>query len=212
MEATMITDRSRQLIGSLSKGLKQRVGLAQALIHDPDILILDEPTIGLDPRQIAEIRTLIHALAGKRTVILSSHILSEVQAICSRVMIINGGKLIAADSPDALAAKLQRQGTVTVTIGGASESIESGLVSLEESDNVAIHERLDDRTTFIVTPGEGKHLRKSIAGLIGANNWELFEFSEASLSLEQVYLKLIDADRAAIAKKTVVNSDDEVSV
>src|SRR5512142_3213658 len=107
MEAVQITDREDQLIGKLSRGYRQRVGIAQALVHNPEVLILDEPTVGLDPKQIIEVRDLIKNLAGNRTIILSTHILPEVQQICTRVLIINKGKIVAEDTPERLTAALQ---------------------------------------------------------------------------------------------------------
>src|SRR5205823_12722768 len=108
MEQTQLTDRADWILGKLSKGYRQRVGIAQALVHDPPVLILDEPTVGLDPRQIIEIRNLIRSLAGSHTVILSTHILPEATAVCQRVVIINGGRIVAEDTPDRLSARLRR--------------------------------------------------------------------------------------------------------
>ena len=203
MEMTLVGHRSRSLIGNLSKGLKQRVGIAQALLHDPEILILDEPTIGLDPKQISDIRTLIQDLAGKRTVILSSHILPEVQAICSKVMIINDGTLLAADTPQNLGEKFQEKGVVTVKIGGPSADVLVALKNLPQAGVVSIAESGDAATTYTVSQGAEEGLAKAIVGLIAQKGWELFSFSESSLSLEEVYIKLV-----AGAKKADTEEDE----
>jgi len=118
MEATHIQDRARMNIGKLSKGYRQRVGLAQALLHDPDVLILDEPTIGLDPRQIIEVRELIKSLAGQHTILLSTHILPEVEQVCTRVLIIHRGKLVAEDTPQNLSARLHGSERIGLQISG----------------------------------------------------------------------------------------------
>ena len=127
MEATHIEDRARMNIGKLSKGYRQRVGLAQALVHDPDVLILDEPTIGLDPRQIIEVRELIKGLAGQHTILISTHILPEVEQICSRVLIIHRGKLVAEDTPKNLGARLRGAERIGLQVTGDGANAPKGI-------------------------------------------------------------------------------------
>ncbi|VAX23095.1 Gliding motility-associated ABC transporter ATP-binding protein GldA [hydrothermal vent metagenome] len=191
MEATHITDRQRSLISSLSKGYRQRVGLAQALLNDPETLILDEPSIGLDPKQITEIRSMIKDLAGKRTVILSTHILPEAQMICSRVMIINKGKLVAAGTPESLAQKFEESGKIVATIKAPSEEAFRAVRNVEGASEVSMTKVGEEIVKFYISPTKDKNLRKSLARLVVDKDWELLELKEASLSLEEVYLKLV---------------------
>lgn len=196
LEATYIADRRRSLIGSLSKGYRQRVGLAQALLNDPEVLILDEPTIGLDPRQITEIRSLIKDLSGKRTVILSSHILPEVQMICSRVLIINKGRVIAADTPERLSSKFAQAGRFTVSIAGPVEEAVRGILNLPEVADVSVTSRATmngaETVAYLVEPKRDADPRKSLARMVVERDWTLLELSSAQpMSLEDVYLKLV---------------------
>jgi ABC-2 type transport system ATP-binding protein len=202
LEATYIADRRRSLIRSLSKGYRQRVGLAQALLNDPEVLILDEPTIGLDPRQITEIRSLIKDLSGKRTVILSSHILPEAQMICSRVLIINKGKVIAADTPERLSSKFAQAGRFTVSIAGPVEFAAQAIRNLPEVAGVSVTSRgtADGMETgaYLVEPKQDADPRKSLARLVVEKDWTLLELSSAQpMSLEEVYLKLVTEEPAA---------------
>ncbi len=188
MDAVKISDRSRSLIGSLSKGLRQRVGIAQALVNDPEVLILDEPTIGLDPRQIIDIRSLIKDLGGRRTVILSSHILPEVQMICSRVVIINNGKLVADDTPDNLFSRFREGGTFRVKIEGPPELVMNGLLHLPNVEHVVS----EGQGSYTITPLDSMVARKELVKLVAGNDdWCLTELTEGALSLEEVYLKLV---------------------
>lgn len=202
LETTCIADRSRSLIGSLSKGYRQRVGLAQALLNDPEVLILDEPTAGLDPRQITEIRSLIHDLSGKRTVILSSHILPEVQMICSRVLIINNGKLIAADTPERLSSRFAQSGQFTVSIEGPVESVAQAIANLPEVADVSISTRgttgVAETAAYIIEPKHGADPRKSLGQMAVARDWTLLELASVrQMSLEDVYLKLVTQEPSA---------------
>ncbi|HEY4715560.1 MAG TPA: ATP-binding cassette domain-containing protein [bacterium] len=176
-----------RLIANLSKGYKQRVGIAQALIHEPEVLILDEPTIGLDPKQIIEIRELIRALGSDHTIILSTHILQEVTMLCKRVVIINRGRLVAADSREQLSS--QAAGVTRVSFklrkppDGVADSIRAleGIKDVEDSGN----------GNFIVEMLQGKDTRELIASTIVKNGWGLLEMKPVSLSLEEIYVKLI---------------------
>jgi ABC-2 type transport system ATP-binding protein len=202
LETTHIADRRRSLIGSLSKGYRQRVGLAQALLNDPEVLILDEPTVGLDPKQITEIRSLIKDLSGKRTVILSSHILPEVQMICSRVLIINNGRVIAADTPERLSSKFAHTGRFSVSIAGPIEAVAQEIANLPEVADVSVASRETtdgmEIAAYLVEPKQDADPRKSLARLTVERDWTLMELSPArQMSLEDVYLKLVTEEPSA---------------
>lgn len=189
MEKTMISHRQRSLIGSLSKGLKQRVGLAQALLGDPEVLVLDEPTIGLDPKQIREIRALIKDLAGRRTVILSSHILSEIQMICSRVLIINSGRLIASDTIDRLSGRGERR--ISAVIDGPAGEVAEALRRLPGVTGVDVSESGPGSARYAIGVAQDENPRKELVRLVAEKDWDLVEMSGAAESLEDVYIRLI---------------------
>ncbi len=176
-----------QSIGTLSSGYKQRVGLAQALIHNPDILILDEPTSDLDPNQIVEIRNLIKDIGREKTVIVSSHILSEVQATCGRVMIISEGRLVADGSPDELLAQERSENIVHLTFQEAG--VEEGLVALQQIEGVSRVRALEEGR-FVVEAGKGRDIRPLLFQLAVARNWVILEMRTEQLSLEDVFRKL----------------------
>ncbi|HVZ89450.1 MAG TPA: ATP-binding cassette domain-containing protein [Polyangia bacterium] len=190
-----------KLVGELSKGYRQRVGLAQAMLHDPDILVLDEPTSGLDPNQIVEIRSLIKEIGREKTVILSTHILPEVQATCSRILIISGGKLVADGTPDSLRAR-ERGGRYRVVIesnGVPQEAIRDRLASLA---GVARCELLTDQGeegahVFALDAGVSTDLRKPIFRTAVDNRWTLLELLRESASLEDVFRNLTTGDVTA---------------
>ena len=181
----------RQPIEELSKGFRQRVGLAQAIMHNPDILILDEPTTGLDPNQIVEIRNLIKELGREKTVIFSTHILSEVSATCDRVVIINNGKIVGEGKPEELAAKAGEQEIIYVKIKGPQEAISN---KLKEMDNVNKIEIKDKETGDIygyeIEPKAGVDLREYLSMTVMENGWSILEFSKKSVSLEDVFREL----------------------
>lgn len=178
-------------IGSLSKGYRQRVGLAQALIHDPEIMILDEPTIGLDPKQINEVRELIKGLAGDHTVVLSTHILPEVSMTCDRVVIIDKGKKVAEGSPDDLTAQLKGTEKLKVRIEGEWGSVKEGLLKVEGITDV-IQKRSDpDGVIEVSVESEpGIDVRKDVARAVVGNGWGLLELASVSMSLEEIFLQL----------------------
>jgi ABC-2 type transport system ATP-binding protein len=190
MERCRISHVSRRYIENLSKGYRQRVCLAQAMINDPEVLILDEPTIGLDPKQNFEVRKLIKELAGERTVILSTHILSEVSMICRRVLIINKGRLVAEDTIEGLLKKAQEHRRILVRVKGPREEITGKLeeispaVSLREEEAV-----LSGVTSYIIEAEED--VQDKISDMIVRNNWGLLEISPIGMTLEEVYIKLI---------------------
>jgi ABC-2 type transport system ATP-binding protein len=176
-----------QSIGTLSSGYKQRVGLAQALIHNPDILILDEPTSDLDPNQIVEIRNLIKEIGKEKTVIVSSHILSEVQATCGRVMIISEGKLVADGSPDELLAQERSDNIVHITFQGIDA--DEGLEAVSRIDGVA-KVKTASEGRFIVEAKTGQDVRADLFHLAVARQWVILEMRTEQISLEDVFRKL----------------------
>jgi ABC-2 type transport system ATP-binding protein len=198
LEKTSIGDVRRKLIGKLSKGYRQRVGLAQALIHDPAVLILDEPTAGLDPAQIREVRDLVTSLAGDHTVILSSHILTEVSDTCGRVIIISEGSIVATDTPDNLTARLQGSGgAAELEIDGPAEEIESRLMSLEGIQSVSRGRDTSGHSTWFVQSSEQGDPRSQLARIIVESGWELYGIKPVGMSLEDVFLKLTHSEKAA---------------
>jgi len=187
-----LSDVAGKLVGELSKGFRQRVGLAQAMLHDPDILILDEPTSGLDPNQIVEIRSLIKEIGREKTVILSNHILPEVQATCSRVLIISGGKLVADGTPDELRAR-ERGGRYRVVVesnGIPKDAIRDRLVTLAGVTRCEVVTGEDGAHVFAIDAGAAADLRKPIFRAAVDNRWPLLELARESASLEDVFRNL----------------------
>jgi ABC-2 type transport system ATP-binding protein len=185
-------DVAGKLVGELSKGFRQRVGLAQAILHDPDIVILDEPTSGLDPNQIVEIRSLIKEIGQEKTVILSTHILPEVQATCSRVVIISGGKLVADGTPNELRAR-ERGGRYRVVVesnGVPKDAIRDRLASLAGVTRCEAIAAEDGSHAFAIDAGSASDLRKPIFRAAVDNRWTLLELGRESASLEDVFRNL----------------------
>ena len=177
-------------IGELSKGYRQRVGLAQAMIHDPEILILDEPTTGLDPNQIVEIRKLIKELGKEKTVVLSTHILPEVEATCDRIMIINNGKIVADGTSDMLRKQAQGQEVLKVQISEAGDR-DSLISSLSELESVSLVDPVEGNSnTFIINSSENLSSRKPIFNLCVQNNWVLTEMTPIETKLEDIFREL----------------------
>jgi ABC-2 type transport system ATP-binding protein len=197
-ERCAIADVRKKLLGRLSKGYRQRVGLAQAIIHNPDVLILDEPTAGLDPKQINETRDLIKSLAGDHTIILSTHILPEVEQTCEQVIIINRGRLVATDSVHNLQKRARGVQSVMIEVAGRNGSLESAVVQrrLEQIAGVSrVISRTseDNRTTFELESQKG-FLRGDVARAVVESGWDLNELRPASVSLEEVFLQLTGAE------------------
>ncbi|HID63063.1 MAG TPA: ATP-binding cassette domain-containing protein, partial [Anaerolineae bacterium] len=186
METCHVADRAETVIGKLSKGYRQRVGLAQALVHDPEILILDEPTIGLDPKQIIEVRELIRGLGGERTIILSTHILSEASQVCGRVVIINEGQIVAEDTPERLTARLKGGERVYLQVSQPSVEVEAALKAIE---GVTTVEAKGDGG-YEVESALGADRRTEIAAAIVEGGWGLLEMKPIGMSLEEIFLKL----------------------
>src|SRR5437868_10340445 len=194
MERVDITDVKERIIAKLSKGYKQRVGLAQALLNDPPVLILDEPTIGLDPKQIHQIRELIKDLAGNHTVVLSTHILPEVEQTCHRVVIIDRGKIVAVDTPQNLRFQLQGAERVFMEIQGPASEIKSKLKAVPGVIDVQAVGSSDGRTRFQIEGELRKDIRGDLARTVVQNGWGLYELQSASMSLEDIFLKLTTAE------------------
>jgi gliding motility-associated transport system ATP-binding protein len=196
MESANIVDVKERIISKLSKGYKQRVGIAQALLNDPPVLILDEPTIGLDPKQIHEVRGLIKDLAGKHTVVLSTHILPEVEQTCHRVIIIDRGKIVAVDTPKNLRFQLQGAERVTLEVQGPVSEILSKLKALPGVVGVQKVSDSDGRHRLQVEGELRKDIRSDLARVIVQNGWGLYELQSATMSLEDIFLKLTTAEES----------------
>jgi len=182
------------LIGKLSKGMRQRVGIAQAIVHDPEVLILDEPTIGLDPKQIIEVRQLIRDLGGDHTVILSTHILSEVEQICSRVLIINKGLIVAEDTPSGLTTRLEGGERVRLQTGQAPANAVETLAALPEVERVS----LVAPNLFEVECVTGADCRPVLAQVVVEQGWGLVELRAIDASLEDIFLELTADHKAGV--------------
>ena len=204
MERTRIADMGARLTGKLSKGYKQRVGLAQALIHNPDVLILDEPTAGLDPKQIIETRQLIKQLAGDHTIILSTHILPEVSQTCQRVVIINKGRVVAVDTPDNLTARLRGSETMYVQVDAAGGDAAATLTRVPGVIRVAEADRRDGVVGYEVDSEQGRDIRRDLARTVVSSGWGLLELRPMRMSLEEVFLSLTTEDVQAVAAAEAV--------
>ncbi len=194
-------DVRNKLIGKLSKGYRQRVGLAQAIIHNPDVLILDEPTSGLDPKQIIEIRTLLRALAGEHTIILSTHILSEVEHSCQRVLIISQGRLVASEGVSNLTNRLRGAEAVALEIGSADgrpdpSDVQARLEQVSGVSRVVLKESRDDgRLHFEIESLQGRQIRADLARSVVNAGWNLNELRAVGVSLEDIFLQLTAAEQ-----------------
>lgn len=189
-----ITEVYDRLIANLSKGYKQRVGIAQALLGNPPVLILDEPTVGLDPKQIIEIRNLIHNLGKKHTIILSSHILPEIQAVCERIIVVNKGNLVADGTPDSLAQSLSTEHKLIVRMAGDEKEMKAGLKTLKNVIGVeSFGEKEPGVYEFTVEAREGTDLRRDLFHIAAKKDWPILSLRNTDLSLEDVFLRLTSA-------------------
>ena len=202
-----IGDVKDKLLGKLSKGYRQRVGLAQAIIHNPDVLILDEPTSGLDPKQINETRELIRSLAGDHTIILSTHILPEVEQTCEQVIIINKGKLVATDSVNNLQNRARGAESLLVEVAGRNGDVDSAIVQsrLERVSGVSrvlFKNKRENRSIFEVESRKGGLIRGDLARAVVEAGWDLNELRSAAVSLEEVFLQLTKDSPVAASNPT----------
>jgi ABC-2 type transport system ATP-binding protein len=197
MDRCYITDMQHRLIGKLSKGYRQRVGLAQALLGDPEVLILDEPTIGLDPRQIAEIRALIRSLAGQHTVILSTHILPEVSMVCDGVIIINRGRIVARGTQAELVAQVFPASRIEVEVAGPADAVAAGLRGLPGVVTVEPGPARDGAAAFVVESAPDRDVRGDIVQFVAGRGWRLLELHKAGMSLEEVFIRVVAGEEAA---------------
>jgi ABC-2 type transport system ATP-binding protein len=183
-------------VGRISKGYRQRVGIAQALVHDPPVLILDEPTVGLDPKQITETRQLIKSLGGSHTILLSTHILPEVSMTCNRVVIINDGRVVAEDTPDNLTRRLRGAERISLEVRGPAEAVRSAIAGIPNVLGVEVTP-VDGRPRFLVDSVVGQDIREDLATTVVGNGWGLLELRSVGMSLEEVFLKLTTREEDA---------------
>jgi ABC-2 type transport system ATP-binding protein len=212
-ERCAIADVKDKIIGKLSKGYRQRVGLAQAIIHNPDVLILDEPTAGLDPKQINETRDLIKSLAGDHTIILSTHILPEVSQTCEQVIIINKGKVVATDSVSNLQGRARSGESVLLEIGARNGTVDPVAVqrTLEQVSGVTrvvFKEDGQRRAVFEVEGQKGRSLRGDLARAVVESGWDLNELRAASMSLEEIFLQLTGEEAPAELAEVAAGGQD----
>lgn len=186
IEKCRITEVQNQIIGTLSKGYRQRVGLADTLVHDPKILILDEPTIGLDPNQIRQVRQLIKELGAKHTILLSTHILPEVEMLCERVIIINKGKIVAMDTPANLAIQLRAGNNLVLEVRGNGEKIKNALTNIKSVKKVVWQDK-GEISNFTVEAEKGADVREDVFSNIVKNNGIIREMKQASITLEEIF-------------------------
>lgn len=203
MGVVKLTDVRRRLIRNLSKGYKQRVGIAQALIGDPKVVIFDEPTVGLDPKQILEVRNLLRTLAKRHTVILSTHILAEVQAVCERVLIINKGELIADERTDNLIRVIEDGYHYEIKISGPQKDVLRALSSCAGVKNVtATGQRDQDAYCYIVESAPGIDVRKPLFSLCASSGWPILGLSAVGTDLESVFIKLVERSDGSASEKS----------
>ena len=213
MDAARVDHVADTIIGKLSKGYRQRVGLAQALIGDPEVLILDEPTVGLDPNQIIETRQLIKALGGDRTIILSTHILPEVSMVCNKVVIINRGTVVAVDTPEALTRQLSGADRVALTVRGPATEVENKLKRVKGVIGAIARPSGTKGTVLVDVDAEaGRDVREQLAKEVIGSGWGLLELKSQSLSLEDIFLQLTTTEEDAGYVPASVNEDQPVEV
>ena len=203
MDICSLAEVERKMITTLSKGYKQRVGLADALVNEPDLLIFDEPTNGLDPNQIRQARELIKRLGDRHTILISTHILSEVEVTCGRVVIIDRGKIKASDSPQNLIRHLRKPSEILLEMSGDAESAERELLKLDGVNHVR---RLDDRakwTSFSITTDPNVDVREDVAALIRGENWKIRELASRAASLEDAFVDLVQEKRGETEERKV---------
>ncbi len=198
LDEVKITDVKNYLIRNLSKGYRQRVGIAQALVGDPDILILDEPTVGLDPMQIIDIRNVISELGKKKTLIISSHILSEISAVCSRVLIINKGKIIAEDTPENLAREMSGKNRHIARVEGDRAAIEASISGVAGIERFELKGSFEEGTLdYIITCKNGADIRKEFLRTLTSDELSVLMFKSYDVSLEDIFITLTEQAKEA---------------
>lgn len=211
-EMVMIQDMADRLIKNLSKGYKQRVGLAQAILGYPEVIILDEPTVGLDPKQIIEIRDLIKKLGEKHTVILSSHILSEVQAVCDEIMIISKGKLVACDTPEGLTGRARGDAQIRVTLLGDREQVQKAVEPLEHVKAVSYEESSEkDGVSLVLQTEAGEDIRRELFYAMTKADLPIMSLSRVERSLEDIFLELTEGGDETVQETEGASQDTEMS-
>jgi ABC-2 type transport system ATP-binding protein len=201
MKRTHVDDMAARHCGKLSKGYRQRVGLAQAILHNPEVLILDEPTAGLDPKQIIETRDLIRSLSGDHTIVLSTHILPEVAQTCQRVVIINKGRVVAVDTPENLTARLRGSETMYVQIDAPGVDVAPLLAAVPGVTRVERADQRPDSGAFEVESERGRDVRRDLAREVVMKGWGLLELRPMRMSLEEIFLQVTTEEPAEEAPR-----------
>ena len=202
IESTGLVEVQNKLIRNLSRGYKQRVSMAGAIVSNPKVIILDEPTVGLDPKQVTEIRALIKELGKEHTVILSSHILSEVSQICNRVIIINKGKIVAVDTPENLERKVTGQNAVYVTVEDKENKMETIKDKLKNVQEIKLITENDDKTKkYVITANEDVDLRKHLFETFAKEGITIFEMKKSDVTLEDAFMQLINTENTKIEQE-----------
>jgi ABC-2 type transport system ATP-binding protein len=209
MRRARVDDMANRHCGKLSKGYRQRVGLAQAILHNPEVLILDEPTAGLDPKQIIETRQLIKELAGTHTIVLSTHILPEVSQTCDRVVIINKGRVVAIDTPANLTARLRGSETMYVQIDTAGQDAVPALQAVPGVLGVSVTEAHNGAIGYEISSDRGRDIRPDLARAVVAQSWGLLELRPSRMSLEEIFLSLTTEEKAD--DRTDVKAEEQPS-
>src|SRR5215831_17768211 len=204
MDRCMIADVQNRLIGKLSKGYRQRVGLAQAIVSDPEVLILDEPTIGLDPKQITEIRSLIKSLAGQHTVILSTHILPEVSMVCGAVIIINKGAIVAQGPIDTLVEQFFPTSRLEVEIAGPPSAVRDRIRAIPGVLSVQDQAPANGAARYTVEAARGRDVRAEIFQLAAQQRWDLLELKRVGMTLEEVFIRIVAGEESSESPEGVV--------
>jgi ABC-2 type transport system ATP-binding protein len=207
MDRCTVADVQNRLIGTLSKGYRQRVGLAQALVSDPEVLILDEPTIGLDPKQITEIRSLIKSLAGQHTVILSTHILPEVSIVCSGVIIINKGSVVAQGPIDSLVEQVFPTARVEVEIVGPPPAVRDRIRSISGVLSVEDQMVANGAARYVVEAARGRDVRAEIFKLAAQQHWDLLELRRVGMTLEEVFIRIVAGEEGGEAAAAAAETE-----
>ena len=211
MKRARVADMAGRHCGKLSKGYRQRVGLAQAIIHNPDVLILDEPTAGLDPKQRVETRELIRELGGNHTIVLSSHILSEIADSCQRVVIINKGKVVAIDSPANLTLRLKGSDTIYMQVVAPAEEVQAALGGITGIQRIGVAQKPDGLLEIEVDSEPNRDLRRELAMTVVGLGWGLLELRPMRMGLEDIYLKLTEDEAAAAVADEPAADVEEVA-